>query len=138
MFCTKCGTQIPDESRFCYKCGTAVAQLEQKDMISLSTYDTTEPSSPAQDRAPAQAANQIVAPSPTEKSMCGLVGFILAFFVPFVGFVLSLIGYGKKENDGFSIAGIIISVIGIIAFLSIVIFIVETQNNYSFYPYLYY
>ncbi|HTP55630.1 MAG TPA: zinc-ribbon domain-containing protein, partial [Thermoplasmata archaeon] len=25
IYCTKCGTQLPDDARFCAKCGTATA-----------------------------------------------------------------------------------------------------------------
>jgi hypothetical protein len=57
-----------------------------------------------------------MAPQPQGRSGLAVAGFILAFFVPAVGFILSLIaifktGAGKAKGRGLAVAGVIISVV---------------------------
>ena len=55
-------------------------------------------------------------PQPQGRSGLAIAGFILAFFLPLIGFILSLIaifktGAGKAKGRGLAIAGVIISVV---------------------------
>ena len=55
-----------------------------------------------------------------ETNVLAIVGFILSFFVPLVGLILSIIGYKKapeynNSGKGLALAGIIISSIVIVA-----------------------
>lgn len=40
MFCTKCGKEIPDESRFCTFCGTEIENVNQQSNVNTQS-DTT-------------------------------------------------------------------------------------------------
>ncbi len=63
MFCTQCGQQNPDESRFCSRCGSplgrgqqAESAVETTSTISLTALDgTLEPESSAPEPAPAES-----------------------------------------------------------------------------------
>lgn len=155
MFCTKCGTQIPDESRFCYNCGTPLAPLEQKDQIAQTQFDTIEPSisgagtvpptarpapqQPTPQQTAAQPAAQPIAPGKAEDGLCGMLGFIFAFFFPLVGLVLSILGVYKKKNHGFAVAGVIISIVMLALEATITAILVNHYCfNFDFYPYIYY
>jgi hypothetical protein len=57
-----------------------------------------------------------MAPQPQGRSGLAIAGFILAFFLPLIGFILSLIaifktGAGKAKGRGLAVAGVIISVV---------------------------
>lgn len=92
MFCKSCGKQIDDSALYCPNCGAAQG-VRQNDGFYRG---------PASDR-----------PKPGMNALA-LVGFILSFFIPIAGLVLSIIG--KKQiassgetGNGFAVAGIIIS-----------------------------
>ena len=78
-----------------------------------------EQSTPPQAQPPqAQPAYPAPAPTPPQPGMSGLAiaGFILAFLVAPIGFILSLIavfktGAGRQRGRGLAIAGLIISVL---------------------------
>lgn len=63
MYCTNCGKQIEDGSRFCTGCGTPVAQQNTN-----SEAPTQQPVSPAQTETPVQSSStQQPAEQPTEQ-----------------------------------------------------------------------
>ncbi len=45
MFCTKCGTQLPDTAKFCGKCGIKITRTEPTDMI-LNSNDRENSAAP--------------------------------------------------------------------------------------------
>ena len=59
-------------------------------------------------------------------SVLGLIGFFAAFLLAPVGFVLSIIAIAKKDgkSKGFAIAGLVISIINIIAALLVSIIVI--------------
>lgn len=152
MFCNRCGTQLSDDSRFCFKCGTPLAPLEQNDMISQTEFHTIEPSisgdenpaqpatspAPQQQAAQQSAVQQTATSSKADDGLCGMLGFIFAFFFPLVGLVLSVMGVYKKKNYGFAVAGVIISIFMIALEITIAAIIVNSLNSFDFYPYIYY
>ena len=109
MFCSKCGTEIPEGALWCPKCG-------------------------AQQGAPIQTSTQSVSSQP-QMAPGSVAGFILSLagfmvdWIPIAGLVLSIIGTvicgkGKKQvsvnpsaytNTGLLTAGHIIGIIGIVA-----------------------
>ncbi len=60
MFCTQCGHQNPDDSRFCARCGAAVARpapersVESTSTISLGAIDNALEADPGQAEEPAE------------------------------------------------------------------------------------
>jgi hypothetical protein len=65
---------------------------------------------------PGQPAYPVAPPQPQRMSGLAITGFILAFVLPLIGFILSLIaifqtGAGRARGRGLAIAGVIISVI---------------------------
>lgn len=89
MFCKHCGKEVNENAVICPNCGIATDKYYK-----TSSY------------------------APAQKNTMALVGFILSFFVPLVGLILSIIGYKNAQKpeylgDGksMSVAGIIISAI---------------------------
>lgn len=142
MFCTQCGTQLSDDSKFCYKCGTPTHLAEQKDQIAAKDdYDpfaplvsptTTNPT--PQQQQPQQ--QQTTPPSKTDDGIYGIVGFILAFFFPIVGLIFSIIGMTKKKNNGLATAGFVLSILFIVIY--IIVIVIAIENTSTTYPYYYY
>ena len=98
MYCPHCGKQIDDQAALCPYCGNIVddAALDQ----------------PA---APAPVPAYVPPPAPVNNGYA-VTGFILAFFIPFVGLILSIIGCKNSKElggkgKGLAIAGIILSII---------------------------
>ncbi|MDE6201245.1 MAG: zinc-ribbon domain-containing protein [Clostridiales bacterium] len=117
MFCTKCGTQISDDSMFCYKCGAPTHLAKQKDSIEDNNYNRPEPAvTPATNNHTPQAQPQTTT---ADEGIYGLLGFVFAFLIPILGLIFSIIGMGQKKNNGLAAAGLMISVI--IILLAVVI-----------------
>lgn len=143
MFCRKCGTQLPDDSKFCYKCGSPVQIAEQKDQITKKDdYDPFESLvSPAnnyapQAQTPPQAQQQSHAPTAADEGVFGIVGFVLAFFFPILGLIFSIIGMTKKKYNGLATAGFVLSILFII--IVIIAIVIAVDNASPTYPYYYY
>lgn len=108
MFCQHCGSNIDDHSTVCPHCGVNVT-----------------PIAPAAQPTPAPTYN----PAPAlQDNTIALVGFIMAFIIPFVGLICSIIGYNKAKNGGFNhkdlaVAGIVISALSVVG--SVVIFFIN-------------
>lgn len=127
MFCTKCGAELPDDSRFCYKCGSAVTPMTRTDTVYKNDYFSS---------APASAPNPISSgtelqqqPTTPDEGMYGILGFVFAFFVPIVGLILSIMGLNKKKNAGLAAAGLIISILYII--LAVVVLLLTLEGEFS-------
>lgn len=111
MFCRNCGAEMADYAATCPKCGSPVVN--------------------------ANGRNQTVAALPkAPNSISGFVCSLLGCCVPFVGFILSIIGLvlctkGYKvvrsnpnaySGSGFLIAGFILGVLGLIGSLGFLIY----------------
>lgn len=90
MYCPKCGSSVDGKAAFCPYCGM-----------------------PLKDVPPAYA-------SPDRGSnTCALLGLILSFLVPVIGFILSIVGLHRAnsldgDGRGFAIGGLVVSVIEIV------------------------
>ncbi|MDE7406705.1 MAG: zinc ribbon domain-containing protein [Clostridiales bacterium] len=130
MFCTKCGTQLTDDSRFCYKCGAPMNHDEEpKDTVWQGELDNAvaekpEPEQPATQPvaqpATAQPQQQKALSSAADDGIISILGFVFAFSAPLIGLVLSLIGYRKPKYRNLAIAGITVGTILLVGLLVIV------------------
>ncbi len=120
--CRYCGKTVEDNAQFCPHCGAA-----------LGTYASTT-----------------VQSTPPTLCTMALIGFILSFFIPIAGLIVSIIGKSqiKKSNgalngNGFALAGIIISAVSmIISFIAVVAYfifvIVIAMGAATYDPEIYY
>lgn len=103
MYCKHCGKEINDNAIVCPNCGVATDNMAK------------------------------ATPVPAQKNTMALVGFILSFFMPLVGLILSVLGYKNAQKPEYSgdgksmaLAGIIIGAvsmgIGLIAGIIISVF----------------
>ena len=122
MFCTTCGTQLPDEARFCVSCGTAVGgtaepttspQAEESEPQTM-TQPTPEAPPPAtgvpypspvapKDRPPALQAwpDDIALSSPGRRLGAFLLDTLLLFVTLFIGWAIwSVIIWGRGQTPG--------------------------------------
>ena len=119
MFCQKCGSQIENGDAFCQVCGTRVGVPVQQPMPG--------PYYPQQQ----------------ESNGLAIAGFVLSFFFPLVGLILSIVGYSKAKylnnsGKGLALAGIIISSIAIVTAIIVIIILVvaatpSTRSSYYYY-----
>lgn len=103
MYCKNCGTQIEDNSSVCPKCGEHIIRTDYPGQATI-----------AKPKAP--------------NSISGFVCSIVGLFIPFVGFILCIIGIvlsckGKKavtrnpeaySGTGFLTAGLVIGIVGLV------------------------
>lgn len=113
MYCKNCGSIIDQGAQFCRACGARV--------------DPEEPmQEPAQKAEPVSVQNAQVAPrtvyiqapptpAPPQSNEMAIIGFAMAFVMPLIGLIFSIIGLKKSKsgapNRGFALAGVIISAI---------------------------
>jgi len=143
MFCPKCGTNVPEGSKFCESCGNNMQQAEQ----SIQQEPQQAPPQPTYNPNPApayqpqpQANNYQPRPAPAYQNTVnitdprdkvygvgGWLGTLILTSIPIVGFILLLVwAFGSKANKNkknFAIAllifGVIATVIGIALYASI-------------------
>ena len=54
-----------------------------------------------------------------------IVGFVLTFFVPIIGLILSILGLKSTKNKGFAIAGVILNSIIVLFTIIIILFYIS-------------
>ncbi|MDE5766496.1 MAG: zinc-ribbon domain-containing protein [Clostridia bacterium] len=94
MYCKNCGLKINDDASVCPYCGVPVERANNN--VSNTNNKST------------RGENTIA-----------IVGFVLSFFIAIAGLICSILGYQKAVHDGapykgLALAGIILSVIGIV------------------------
>ena len=102
MFCTKCGKEINDNSKFCVHCGASLTNETATTPVMTPVVETTETVNNAE---------------PVKKKSNGLAvaGLVCSFFIPLLGWIFGGIGLSKSKETGkgkgMSIAAIIISTV---------------------------
>ena len=105
MFCKNCGKEVTEDATFCPNCGTAL----DKEVPNAPIYDA-----PVNNYAPQPA------PKKDTSNNIAVLGFVLSFFVALAGLICSIMGYNKAKNEGLdnkglALAGIIISIVNMVA-----------------------
>lgn len=140
MFCTKCGTELKDDSKFCHNCGATVKPKAQEDTLGPEVFaPTPQPTAQTTQPKPQQLTQQPAQQTTNQnEGIFGLLGFILSFFVPIAGLILSIIGMKKTKNRGFAIAGLVISIVSMVITFIVMVAVIAAADTVSDYPYYYY
>ena len=111
MFCSKCGKEINNDSKFCPECGVTISGEIQQPVI----IQTTE-----------------------SKETCGLciAGFIVSFISGTIGLILSILGLKKCKKEklsgkGLGYAGLTISIIKLVIIAIYLLFVVLTIGAFK-------
>ncbi len=104
-YCTKCGTQLPDNAAYCSNCGAPCDNEDEIKFVNKNDFNNNYNYNYSNDNEYHGGSNG-----------AAVAGFICSFIIPLLGFILSLIGLSnsKKLNGNgrsLAIAGIIISII---------------------------
>ena len=139
MFCNFCGKEVDEGTQTCPHCGAnlkadtpATADPVKEEQVAEAASAATEPvkvtppPAPAPKPAPAPAPKpQAPAQQELQPNGMALAGFILAFFFPYVGIILSIVGLVRCKKGynrkGLAIAGIILSALSI--FMNIISYV---------------
>jgi len=130
MFCPKCGTNVPEGSKFCESCGNNMQQSEQS-VHQVSPQESPKPTynpnpapayqpQPRPQPAPAYQNNTVNIVDPRDKpyGIGGWFGSIFLSSIPIVGFILLLVwAFGSNTNKNkknWAIAMLIFWVIAIV------------------------
>ena len=118
-YCTKCGAQIADDDDYCYFCGNKL-NIEEKDEKEELKFSE-------------QKDDEFYYQS-ERKNGLAIAGFVVAFFSPIVGLILSIIGLNKSkdmkgEGRGMAIAGIIIAIMTFV--VSFIIYFIAFEGIFT-------
>lgn len=125
-FCSHCGAEIPEDSRFCPKCGASV-EKQNEIKNAEDTRDTTA-------QTPERTDDHNLETSPPSASgeghgaaigsmVCGIIGVVLCFFgySSIISIILGIIGLVMAGNskkagnrEGVRTAGFVLSILAIV------------------------
>ncbi len=102
MFCSRCGTQIPDDSEFCYSCGAQVVGVErEKRRRAAETGESyTEPIAPAPAPQAARPAPRTVGAATLAQPIVG-IAVIAGAALAAIGCFVAWIDYRGYTANGF-------------------------------------
>ena len=118
MFCQKCGKELEQGAKFCPTCGTNVSPETQASVPPSNLQYEAGAGVYTEEEKPKGAMAALV---------CGIIGIVMAFLLPIVGLILSIvaISQGIKANKvsktGIATAGYIMGIAGLI--LSIIVWV---------------
>lgn len=106
--CKYCGAQLADDDEYCYFCGKPVEEEKQEAKEPYFNYSNNGYREGYND-------NYIDGP----RNGIAMAGFVIAFFSPIAGLILSSFGLKKARmlngtGRGYAVAGIVISIINFI------------------------
>lgn len=107
-YCSKCGAEIPEGSKFCPKCGQPVEYAERvyEPEVQESVRHTPRPTPSPGTTESASGAITI-----------GVLGLICAFFIPIIGCILGIVAIAmgsSASNRGVPSAGTAVA-LGVVA-----------------------
>ena len=106
MYCTKCGKEIKDGSKFCEFCGADVSGEKLNPAMTNPTVELTNSSVATE--APVQTAN-----SNKKSNGFAVAGLVCSFIMPLLGWIFGGIGLSKSKTTnsgkGLSIAAIVVA-----------------------------
>ena len=114
--CKKCGAQLADDDDYCYFCGSKLEEEKEEirndNLRFNNSYDNNY-------------QHQYV-----RKNGLAIAGFVVAFFSPIVGLVLSIIGLNKSktmdgDGRGMAIAGIVVAILNFLITVIIYAYIMQ-------------
>ena len=103
--CKKCGAQLADDDDYCYFCGSSLAEQEEiKEEPIFRDINKDE------DGYRFEYQNKT--------NGLATAGFVLAFFFPVIGLVLSILGLKLSQKIGYgrgmAISGIVVAIINMV------------------------
>lgn len=118
MFCSKCGKEVAEGSRFCSGCGTPAVPTQQQ----TAQY---VPQQKEPHRVIEPAGNVFLTKDNERKAkaslVLGITGLVTALLLPIVGIPVAIVGLimgvigQKSSKKGMALAGLILSIIGVVA-----------------------
>lgn len=124
MYCKNCGSIIEQGAQFCRACG---AQADGEELMKepVQKAEPVAANEPVQRTVYVQPVHVQAPPAPPATNDMAIVGFIMAFVMPILGLVFSVLGLKKAKsgapNRGLALAGVIVSsvylAIGVLAAL---------------------
>ena len=119
-YCTNCGEKVEEYYNVCPRCGTSLknnkfVSEDNQYRRSNSYSSTSEINDDKRKSSEGESSSDTFA----------IVGFVLTFFVPIVGLILSILGMKSTKNKGFAIAGVILNSIIVLFTIIIILFYIS-------------
>ena len=119
-YCTNCGEKVEEYYNVCPRCGTSLknnkfVSEDNQYRRSNSYSSTSEINDDKRKSSEGESSSDTFA----------IVGFVLTFFVPIVGLILSILGMKSTKNKGFAIAGVILNSIIVLFTVIIILFYIS-------------
>ena len=119
-YCTNCGEKVEEYYNVCPRCGTSLKNnkfvSEDNQYRRSNSYSST--SDINNDKRKSSEGE-------SSSDTFAIVGFVLTFFVPIVGLILSILGLKSTKNKGFAIAGVILNSIIVLFTVIIILFYIS-------------
>ena len=133
MYCRNCGSKLGNNDKFCQYCGTKVDLIEEDDTDEIVVNDvdsdtdiffgeekiaSNDVKRVNRDHIVVNVNSNSNANRQKENNGMAIAGLILAFIVPIVGLILSIIAYENAKKTGqpnrIALAGIIVAICSIV------------------------
>lgn len=107
MFCTKCGSQNPDDAKFCSNCGAGLVVTEAPPPAPRQTYAPAPAPSAAGERTSGMAITALVT---------GIAGFLF-YPVAVLAIIFGAIAMGQTNKDpnlkgkGMAVTGLVLGIV---------------------------
>ena len=105
MFCTKCGKENPENTKFCGSCGTEIGNTNPTPQPVGQAVNQPQPSNPIQNNTNNQPSNEEIKPKNDSKyavvSVGEFFGSMLLMAIPVIGWIFAIVwacGGTKKVN----------------------------------------
>lgn len=129
MYCSQCGTQVPDDSVFCQECGAKIEVAETQDELAVTPSGPAPPPTvdqPARRPVDRPASKDFTAPRPAARQTFTGVAVIAGAVLAVIGSLLTWadlelvtfngfdVGYLTDPEEGLGNDGLFVLVIGLI------------------------